>query len=288
MRAIYFKIIPLALVLLLVGSIHRVVPLGTDDKTHGLDLVGMDKSVNPGDDFFGYANGEWMKTTSIPNDRSSYGVFDILAEEANRRTADLIKEAGKSAKDSEATKVGDYYDAYMDEKAIESKGLSPLKAELQQIEAIASRQSLAQVLGGQLRADVDPLNSTNFYTDRLFGLWVSPDFNKPDRNVPYLLQGGLGLPDRDNYLSTEATDVELQTKYRAHIAAILKLAQVADADAQAARIYDLERKIAAAHTTRTDSADVHKANNPWSLKDFSTKAPGLDWGSFFKAAGLSG
>jgi putative endopeptidase len=288
MRVTYLKIVPLALTLLLAGSIPRAVPLGKTDKPHGLDLAGIDKSVNPGDDFFGYTNGEWMKTTPIPNDRSSYGIFDIVAEEANRRTADLIKEAGKSAKDSEARQVGDYYDAYMNEQAIEAKGLSPLKAELQQIEAITSKGALAQTLGGQMRADVDPLNSTNFYTDRLFGLWVSLDFNHPDRNIPYMLQGGLGLPDRESYLSAEANDVELQAKYRAHIAAVLKLAQVADAEAKAARIYDLELKIAKAHGSRTDSADVHKANNPWRLQDFSAKAPGLDWDSYFKAAGLSG
>ncbi len=288
MRVTYRNILSLALVLMLAVSIPQALPLGNVDKPHGLDLAGMDKSVDPGDDFFGYTNGEWLKTTPIPNDRSSYGVFDILAEEANRRTSDLIKEAGKSARDAEARLVGDYYDAYMDEKAIEAKGLSPLKAKLQQINAVTSKQALAQVLGGELRADVDPLNSTNFYTDRLFGLWISPDFNKPDHNIPYMLQGGLGLPDRESYLSTEANDVELQAKYRAHIAAVLKLAQITDADAQAARIYDLERKIANAHTSRTDSEDVHKANNPWRLRDFSSKAPGLDWGSFFKAAGLSG
>lgn len=289
MRVNYLKIVPLILALLLAGSIPRAaVPPGDVDKTHGLDLAGMDKSVNPGDDFFGYTNGEWVKTTPIPDDRPGYGVFDIVAEEANRRTADLIKEAGKSARDSEASQVGDYYDAFMDEQAIEHKGLSPLKAELQQINAIATKRALAQVLGGEMRADVDPLNATNFYTDRLFGLWVSPDFNHPDRNVPYMLQGGLGLPDRESYLSTEASDVKLQANYRTHIAAVLKLAQVADADEQAARIYDLERKIANAHGNRTDSADVHKANNPWRLQDFSAKAPGLDWGSFFKAAGLSG
>ncbi|HJU54924.1 MAG TPA: M13 family metallopeptidase, partial [Pyrinomonadaceae bacterium] len=134
---------------------------------------------------------------------------------------------------------------------------------------------------------VDPLNATNFYTDRLFGLWVSPDFNNPVRNVPYMLQGGLGLPDREYYLSTDAENVELQTKYRAHIATILKLANVSEAEAKATRIYDLERKLAEAHTNRADSADVYKANNPWQLKDFSAKAPGLDWASFFKAAGLS-
>ncbi|HEY0324307.1 MAG TPA: M13 family metallopeptidase [Pyrinomonadaceae bacterium] len=283
MRVTYLKSFLLA-ALLLANSISPISAQRA--RTSGLDTTGMDRSVNPGDDFFGYANGGWIKATPIPNDRSSYGVFDILAEEANQRNADLIKQASKSARGTEASKVGDYYEAYMDEQAIEAKGLSPVKAELQQIAALSSKTALAQALGGQLRADVDPLNNTNFYTDRLFGIWVSPDFNNPTHNVPYLLQGGLGLPDRESYLSTDATDVELQAKYRVHIAAVLKLANLPDAEARAARIYDLERKIAEAHTSRTDSADVQKANNPWRLQDFSTKAPGLDWGSFFKAAGL--
>jgi putative endopeptidase len=280
----HFKIISLTLVLLLAGT-SRALPLVASDGAHGLDVAGMDKSVNPGDDFFDYANGVWLKGTKIPEDRASYGVFDALAEEANRQTADLISEAGKSAAGPEARMVGDYYDAFMDEKAIESKGLSPLKPELSEIKAVADKAALARVFGSQLRADVDPLNNTNFYTDRLFGIWVSPDFNNPTRNVAYILQGGLGLPDRDYYL--DAQNAQLQAKYRAHVATVLKLAGVADADAMSARIYDLEHKIAEAHTSRTDSEDVHKANNPWRLQEFSTKAPGLDWPSFFKAAGLS-
>jgi putative endopeptidase len=284
MRTTHFKIISLTLVLLLAG-VSRALPLVASSGAHGLDVAGMDKSVNPGDDFFAYANGVWLKETKIPEDRASYGVFDALAEEANQQTADLIREAGKSAAGPEARMVGDYYDAFMDEKAIESKGLSPLKPELAEIEAIADRAALARLFGSQLRADVDPLNNTNFYTDRLFGIWVSPDFNKPDHNVAYILQGGLGLPDRDYYL--DAQNAQLQAKYRAHVATVLKLAGIADADAKAARIYDLEHKIAEAHTSRTDSEDVHKANNPWRLQEFSTKAPGLDWPSFFKAAGLS-
>lgn len=288
MRANYLKIISLVLVLLLAGISQRALLLGAENDLHSLDLGSMDKSVNPGDDFFGYANGGWMKATKIPEDRSSYGVGDTLAEEADQQTSDLIKEASKSINGSEARKVGDYYDAYMDEKAIESKGLNPLKAELEEINSVANKTALARVIGSELRADVDPLNNTNFYTDRLFGLWVSPDFNNPNRNVPYILQGGLGLPDRENYLSTDAHNVELQAKYRAHIAAVLNLANIHDAEAAAARIYDLERKIADAHTSLTDSEDVHKANNPWRLQDFSAKAPGLEWGSFFKAASLSG
>lgn len=255
-------------------------------RAQGIDLAGMDKSVDPGDDFFSYANGGWLKATEIPSDRPAYGAFDMIAEKVRTRTADLIKGAGKS-NDPEAKKIGDYYDAFMNEDAIEKKGLTPIKAELDEIGRIADKTALARVLGAQLRADVDPLNNTNFYTDRLFGIWVSPDLNNPTHNVAYLLQGGLGLPDRDNYLSTERNDVELQAKYREHIVTILKLANIADAEARAARIYDLEKMIATVHATRTDSADIQKANNPWPTNDFANKAPGLDWTTFFKAAGLS-
>jgi len=284
-RPKYLKIVVIVLALLLANGNVLLASRGTS--AQGIDLAGIDKSINPGDDFFGYANGAWSKAAQIPADRPSYGAFDAIAEKVNARTADLIKGAGKSVNDPEARKIGDYYDAFMDENAIEKKGLAPIKAELEEINGIADKGALARVLGSQLRADVDPLNSTNFYTDRLFGIWVSPDFNNPTHNVPYLLQGGLGLPDRDNYLGTAKDDVELQAKYREHIVTILKLAQVPDAEARANRIYDLEKMMATAHATRTDSADVQKANNPWSMKDFSSKAPGLDWATYFKAADLS-
>jgi putative endopeptidase len=176
----------------------------------------------------------------------------------------------------------------MNVNAIEARGLKTIQPELDEIAAIKDKSSLAHVLGSELRADVDALNNTNFHTDRLFGLWVSPDFDKPERNVGYLLQGGLGMPDRDNYLSKDEHDVAVQTKYRQHIETILKLAHISDAADRAARIYDLEHKIAEAHVSRVDSEDVHKANNPWPLAEFSKKAPGLDWADYFRGAGLSG
>ena len=255
-----------------------------------IDLAGMDPSVEPGDDFYAYTNGRWMKSTQIPPDRSSFGTFTILEETVNKRTADLIRSAGKSTATagSDAAKVGAYYDAYMDEDAIEDKGLAPLKAELDAIAAISDRKALARVLGSELRADVDALNNTNFHTDRPFGLWVAPDFAHPDRNVAYLMQGGLGMPDRDNYRNTGAKDMELQGKYRDHLAALRKLAGISDPEAGAARVYELERKIAEKHGSRTDSVDVLKANNPWKLPEFATKAPGLDWAAYFEAAGLAG
>ena len=284
------RLLPAAAAAILLGSglaAGRDANSRTASRTRGIDVEGMDRSVRPGDDFNAYANGGWIHTTEIPPDRSHFSVGAILDEEVNRRTAELIQAAGSSSPGSEARKVGDYYAAWMDEAAIERRGLSPLHVELADIDRISDRAGLARVLGSQLRADVDALNNTNFHTSRVFGLWVAPDFSHPDVNVGYLFQGGLGMPDRDFYLGTAARDVELQGKYKAHIAAVLKLAGIAEADAKAAGIYDLERAIAAVHVSRTDSEDVKKANNPWPVSEFGKRAPGLDWEAFLNAAGLS-
>ena len=254
-------------------------------KTAGIDLAGMDRSVAPGDDFFMYANGDWYKKAEIPADRSSYGAFDAIFDVVQKRTRDLIEQAGKS-KDPESQAIANYYKAYLDTAAIEKLGLSPIKGDIDGIAAIKNVADLSRVLGSQLRADVDPLNSTNFYTSHLFGVFISADFNNPTKNVPYLLQGGLGMPDRDNYLKTDERSKELQAKYIAHIAKILNLANIEDADAKAKRIFGLEVKIASAHASREESADVHKANNPWQRADFAKKAPGIDWDAYFKAGSL--
>lgn len=271
---------------LLISVVYWGLPVSARTGTPGIDLVGMDKSVDPGDDFWAYSNGGWAKATTIPADRTSFGAFDVIFDEVSKRTNDLITAASNS-KDPEIRKVGDYYKAYLDEESIEKGGLDPIKDELAGINAINNKSSLSRVLGSELRADVDPLNATNFYTNRLFGLFISSDFNNPKKNVPYLLQGGLGMPDRDNYLSADAHNVELQTKYKAHIATILKLANITDTEAKAQRIYDLEHKIAEVQESREESEDVHKANNPWKLSEFATKAPGIDWDAYFKAASLS-
>jgi len=254
-------------------------------KAAGIDLAGMDRSVAPGDDFFMYANGGWYKTAEIPADRSSYGAFDAIFDVVQKRTRGLIEQAGKS-KDPESQAIANYYKAYLDTSAIEKLGLSPIKGDLDGIAAIKNVTDLSRVLGSQLRADVDPLNSTNFYTPHLFGVFISADFSNPTKNVPYLLQGGLGMPDRDNYLNTDDRSKELQAKYLAHIAKILNLANIEGADAKAKRIFDLEVKIANAHASREESADVHKANNPWQRSDFAKKAPGIDWDAYFNAGSL--
>ena len=256
--------------------------------SRGIDLAGIDRSVAPGDDFFRYANGTWLKTTEIPADRSYWGVSGKLIELTARRTADLITEASKTEAPagSDARKIGDTYATFMDEAAIEAKGLQPLRPALESLAAISKPLALARALGGTLRADVDVLNSTNFYTANLFGLWVAQDLNDPGRYSPFLLQGGLGMPDRDYYLDASPRMAEIRTRYQAHIAAVLKLAGIPDGDAKAARIFGLEHRIAEAHVSRVDSEDVLKGNNHWTRQDFIGRAPGLDWQAFFSAAGL--
>ena len=261
--------------------------LSAAQRPPGLDLAGMDRSVKPGDDFFAYANGHWLATTEIPPDRPAWGTGGELTELTNQRTQDLIQGASAAAPGTEARKIGDYYAAYMDAAKIEALGLTPLQPRLARIAAIQDRKGLAAEFGRELNADVDALNSTNFYTDHLFGLWVEQDLNDTSRYAPYLLQGGLGMPDRDYYLSPSPKMEAIRKAYRAHIAKVLALAGHKDADAEAARIYDLEEKIAKAHAPRGESEDVLKANNPWARADFAIKAPGLDWDAFFAAAGLT-
>jgi putative endopeptidase len=249
----------------------------------------MDRSVKPGDNFYLYANGDWIKKTEIPNDRFYVGVFSILDDLANKRTADLIQEDAKAnaALGSPQRKIADLYNSYMDEEAIEAKGLAPIKSHLDNIAAIRDKKELAFALGASMRADVDALNNTNLHTPNLFGLWAAPDFNDSAHYTAYLLQGGLQLPDREYYLSDSEQMKKTREEYQKHAAAILKLAGFTDADARAARIIELERKIAEKHTSLADDQDIHKANNPWNQSDFETKAPGLDWNEFFRGAELS-
>jgi putative endopeptidase len=244
-------------------------------------------AIRPGDDFFGYANAEWLSTTTIPDDRSSWGGMSQLAEETNQRIIKLV-EAAAASSDAEARKVGDFYRAYMDEAGIEARGLAPLTPALDKIRAIRDRKELTRALGESIRADVDPLNATNFQTENLFGLWVSQGLNHPTRNMPYLLQGGLGMPDRAYYLDDNERMHRLRTAYQAHIAAMLKLAGFSDPETRAARVFDLERKLALSHAPREDSADMAKSNHTWALSDFAKKAPGMDWNLFFASAGLKG
>jgi endothelin-converting enzyme/putative endopeptidase len=256
---------------------------------HGIVVANMDPAVVPGDDFYRYASGNWLKRTQIPADRAAFGIFSEISDLTTKRTQALIEGMAKSnpPAGSEQRKIADLFNSYMDEAAIEKRGLEPLRPHLAAIAAIRDKHELAHMLGSTLRADVDPLNNTNFHTANLFGMWTAPGFDDFKHYVPYLLQGGLVMPDREYYLSNSEHMKQVQSAYQKHIVTMLKLSGFDDVEARAKRIYDLEHAIAEKHRSLSDNEDIHTANNSWTKADFSAKAPGLDWNEFFTAAGLA-
>jgi putative endopeptidase len=254
----------------------------------GIDLAGIDKTVPPGQDFFTHANGAWIKATEIAPERASEGTWAKVVERTNAQTAELIREVagGKSPAGSVEQKVGDYFSAWMDEAAIEKLGREPLQPTLDRIAAIRDRKALSRHLGTTLRADVDAFNATNFYTPNLFGLWVAQDIEHPSRYTPFLLQGGLDMPDRAYYLDDSPRLKDLREKHVAHVAAMLGLAGVPDARERAQAVAALEVKIAQGHAPREETERPQNGLNRWSRADFDTKAPGIDWDEYFGAAGL--
>ncbi len=258
-------------------------------ETRGIAAENVDRQVKPGDDFYRFANGNWIKRAEIPPDRATVNVWSRLDDLSNQRTADLIKELATSnpPAGSNSRKVADLFNSYLDEAAIEAKGRMPLKPHLDAIAAIHDKKELAYALGKTLRADVDALNNTNYHTPNLFGLWVAPGFHDSDHYTPYLMQGGLQLPDREYYTSVSESMQKIRAKYLPHVAAMLKLAGFSDTDTRVARVLELETAIAKTHRTLAENEDIHKADNPRQRAEFAAKAPGIDWDEYFQGAGLS-
>ena len=256
----------------------------------GVDPAEMDRSAIPGDDFYAFANGNYLRTTEIPADRSSVGAFLKIGLEVEKRNRAIAEEAARSTAPagSELRKIGDVYTSFMDEAGIEKRGLAPLQPALARIAAISDARSLAAYLGGRIRADVDPMNATNFFTPNVLGVFVEQALADPTRSVPYLMQGGLGLPDRSYFLDPSPKLAEIRTAYEKHLARSMELAGIADPAARASRVMAFETKLAAAHATREASEDMLHANNPWTRAELESKAPGMDWAAFLGAAGLDG
>ena len=240
----------------------------------GFDLSARDLSVKPGDDFFDYANGAWLKRTEIPADRSNWGMHAMLAERTLGQLRGIMEDAGSAAAGTVARKVGDYYAAYMDEKHIEALGATPLKPVLDAVRGATTREALAALMG---RGNKDLEGS-------FFQLFVSPDAKDPGHYSVTLSQGGLGLPDRDYYL--EDAFAAKKAAYRAYIAKQLTLIGWPDAEKNADAILALETKIAAASWTKVEDRDVDKLYNPMSIADLAKMAPGFDWRGFMAGSDL--
>lgn len=254
-------------------------------------IAGMSTQQVPGDDFFRFVNGGWEAATEIPAGNVRWGVRAQLREDNLKKMAALYQRAaeGGSGTSDSAKRVGDYYRAQLDYAGIEAKGMMPIKPVLAEIAALKDKSALATFLGAKLRVDVDPINFGIFETENLFGLWVAPGLQDPEHYLPYLLQGGLGLPTAETYLAVDPGQQATLVAYRNYIADLLKLAGTgaADASSKADRIIELEKRIAKTHASPEVSADLNKANTVWRRADFKTKAKGLDWDAYFAAAGLS-
>jgi len=253
----------------------------------GINPAWMDKSAVPGDDFFGYANGTWVKNTEIPADRSRIGGFYIADQEREKNSRALFEEILKANPTSgNEALIANYYKAYLNTDAIDRAGLAPLKADMDAINAIADKRALSAAIGSSLRADTDPLNATNYHTENLFGIFVTQGLATPGEQLPYLMQGGLGLPEREYYLAGDPKMAETRNKYKAYVLQMLQMAGYADPAGAANRIMDLETKIANAHETREESEDFAKGAQVWTRQQLEQKAPGIDWTALLNAAQL--
>ena len=270
------------------GNQSGAADVQTPGTRAGIDASAIDKAVKPGDDFFAFANGNWVRNTQIPEDRSGVGAFYIADKERERQTRELldaILKSGPAAGSNEAL-IANYYNAYLNTDAIDRAGIAPARADLDAIARIADKSQLSAAIGGTLRADTDPLNATNYQTENLFGIFVTQGLATPGETLPYLMQGGIGLPEREYYLAGDAKMAAIRDQYRAYIGTVLQAAGFPDAQGAAGRIMDLETRIARAHATREESEDFAKGAQVWSRADLEKRAPGIDWTALLGAAQL--
>jgi putative endopeptidase len=246
----------------------------------------VDTSIKAGDDFFAYANGAWLKTTVIPAGRDRWAVRDEINELTRRQIAAVLDDARASRPGSLARKVADFRAAFLNQSAVDDKGLAPLAPALSRIERASDKLTLARLLGSSVHADVDPLNLGVYASSSILGLSVEHSIHGEKTYTAFLVQGGLALGDRDRYSSKESGAVEQRRRYQQYIARLLALAGFDHAVERAESVLALETAIAETHATSQASAVDRNADNQWTRADFAREAPGMDWSAFFNAAGL--
>lgn len=246
--------------------------------TSGINKKNMDTLVKPGDNFAMYVNGTWMKTAKIPADKSSYGAFDMLYDQSQKDVKAIIEEAakGNNAEGTDEQKIGDYYASFMDRKGRDAKGIAPIQPELKAIDAIASYDDLAAYFGKANRAGVAIP----------FSVSVMSDFKDPTKHTLITWQGGLGLPEREYYLATDAKMTEIRQKYVAHIEKMFQLTNMPNPAENAAKIMALETALASQQMKKEDTRDIVKLYNVYAVKDLKTLMPDFNWTAMLKNAGV--
>jgi putative endopeptidase len=242
----------------------------------GVYLQNLDRSVRPQDDFYRFVNGQWLTDTTIPADRSNYGTFALLEEGAEQNLKAILEEAAaaNAPVGSDTQKVGDLYASFMDEATIEARGLEPLAEELERIDRLQTKQDVARYIGYSQRISVP----------HPFAYYVSVDRKNSSRYTGIVTQTGLGMPDRDYYLSSDERLKGIREKYRVYVKDLLAAADTPQADKVAAKIFDIETQLAKAHWTRVQNRDAQKTYNRFEVAELANLMPGFDWNAFFAGA----
>ncbi|MCS0616092.1 M13 family metallopeptidase [Massilia kyonggiensis] len=256
-------------------------PAASFPYTPGLDVNSMDRSADPCVDFYQYACGGWIRNNPIPADQARWSVYGKLALDNRRYLWGILEDLAQrqDGRNANQQKIGDYFGACMDEKAIEARGAAPLTPYFDEIAKIQSNRDLPRVLARLQLALADP--------GLFFGFSSSQDFADSSRVIAFAVAGGLGLPDRDSYLKTDAKSQEIRTKYVAHIANTFKLLGDAPAVAQrnAARVMQMETTLAKASLSAVDKRDPYKLFHKVDAKGLQALTPGFDWHAYLDELG---
>ncbi|MBO0798272.1 MAG: M13 family metallopeptidase [Blastocatellia bacterium] len=244
--------------------------------TFGIDTAQMDSSVKPGDDFFKYVNGKWLSTFKLPADKASYGVFDALVDKSESDVHALLDELAKTqpAPGSVQKKVVDFYNAWMDQPAIEKRGIEPLKADLDAIGKAKTKADIVKLMG-------------NFDYSGPANLYIFPDPADPTKYTVGLTQSGLGMPNRDYYLNKGEHFDTYRSAYKTYVTKIFELAGDGNPSASADAVIALETKLATVQWEPERQRDVKATNNPVDRAGLKKMIPAIDWDSLLEVAGLS-
>ena len=247
--------------------------------TSGIVLENFDKSARPQDDLNQYVNGAWMEKTEIPDDRSSVGSFFDLRERNQERLHKIIEKSAnmEAAAGTNERKEGDFFNAYMDVETLNELGAKPIQSDLESINALDSYESVAEYFAHMSRMS----------TSIPFGFYVYPDAKDPQTNAMYVSQSGLGLPDREYYLSDEDKFKEFRTAYVEYISDVMEMAGVDNAKAAAERVLELETKLAEAQWTRVESRNADKTYNKMTASEVDELLGSFDFARYLKAADLN-
>jgi len=243
----------------------------------GVALENMDLTVKPGDNFFKYVNGTWLRDTEIPADKSNYGGFSILTDLSDERVKAIIEDTSKSnsTPGSEEQKIGDFYAAFMDASAIQNAGLDGVRADLVQISAAKTHADIARLMGDPEMGLRSPMAG-----------WVDVDVKDIKNYIFYITQSGLGMPNRDYYLDSDEKSEGLRTAYLALLTTMLSEAGDKDAAASASNVMAFETQMAKVHWKPAKRRDRSLTYNKMTIDEMKAYAKGFPWDAMLEASGL--